>query len=109
MGERPVPDIVEKGGGIHKSPLIVTQPKPSAGDICKEHRAKRVLEPGMVCTRVDKVRKTELLDIPETLQQGCIEQRKGKILNLYVPVHRVLDDLHKLTKESSCTSHKSIE
>jgi hypothetical protein len=63
----------------------------------------------MVCPRVDEIGKTELFDVSQALERGRIQQAEGKILHFDIPVDRVLDDLHSFTKESSYTSHKSIE
>jgi hypothetical protein len=63
----------------------------------------------MVGTRVHKIRKTELPDVAETLQDRGIEQGKRKLLHLYIAMDRVFDYFHRFTKESSYTWHKSIE
>ena len=68
-----------------------------------------MLEPCMVGTRIDEIGKTELFDIAEALEYRGIEQGKCKILHFNIAMDRVLDDLHRFTKESSYTSHKSIE
>jgi len=69
-----------------------------------------VLEPGVVGPRVNEIRKPQLLDVPEPLESRGVQQGECKILDFDVPMDRVLDDLqNQFTKESSYTSHKSIE
>ena len=63
----------------------------------------------MIGTRIHKIRKTELLDVAETLQGRGIEQGKRKLLHFNIAMDRIFDNFHRFTKESSYTSHKSIE
>jgi LPPG:FO 2-phospho-L-lactate transferase len=101
-------DIMEEGGGSNKGTLLIGETESPAGNIGQEHRPKRVFETGVVGAGIHKIGETELPDIAETLERGGIEQGKGKILHLNITMDRVLDDLHKFTKESSYTWHKSI-
>jgi hypothetical protein len=55
MGERTMPDIVEQGGSDNELALCIGEPEPAAGDIREVHRPQRVLEPGMGCTRINKI------------------------------------------------------
>jgi hypothetical protein len=68
-----------------------------------------MFKPGVVRTRVNEIRKTQLTNVPKPLEGGGIQKRQDKILHFNIAMDRVLDDLHGLTKESSYTSHKSIE
>jgi LPPG:FO 2-phospho-L-lactate transferase len=108
MGERTVANVMEKCGDCDECPFIVRQSESPRCHIRKEHRAKGVLKPGMVGPGIDKVGKAKLLNIAEALQGRGIQQRQGKILYFYIPMYGVFDDLHRFTKESSYTSHKSI-
>jgi hypothetical protein len=57
-----------------------------------------MLEPGMVCTRIDKVGEPQLPDIPEPLQCRRIEYGKSKVLKFNIAVDRVFDDFQEITK-----------
>jgi hypothetical protein len=109
MGERPVADVMEEPGRNHERTVFFGKPEAAGCHIRKEHSAKRMLEPRVISPRVYEIGKTELPDITESLEGEGIEQGKCKILDFNVTVDRVLDDLHRFTKESSYTWHKSIE
>jgi hypothetical protein len=98
MGKRTVPDVMKERGSNNENAFLVGMPEPPACNIGKEHSAKRVLEPRVVGTWIDEVRKSKLFDIAETLQRWRIQQREQEILHFNIPVDRVLDDLHKFTK-----------
>jgi hypothetical protein len=68
-----------------------------------------MFKPGVVRAWVNEVGETQLADIPEPLERGSIQKRQDEILHFNITMDRVLDDLHGFTKESSYTSHKSIE
>jgi hypothetical protein len=93
MGEGTVADIVKQGRGYDKLPLIIGELEPAACNVGKVHGPEGMLEPGMVCSRVDKEREPELADIAQALERGGIHQRPGKILDLDIAMDRVLDDL----------------
>jgi hypothetical protein len=109
MGKGAMSDIMEKGGCKHKHPVFVRKPEPPAGNIGKVHSSQRMFKPCMVCTGVNEVGETQLVDVPEPLEGRSIQKRQDKILHFYIAMYRVLDNLHGITKESSYTSHKSIE
>jgi UDP-N-acetylmuramate-alanine ligase len=92
MGKRAVADIVKESGSDYERAIVVRKPEASGSNICKEHGAKRVLEPRVVRSRIDKIRKPELPDIAEALQRRGIEQGERKVLYLNVPVDRIFDD-----------------
>jgi len=52
----------------------------------------------MICTRIHKIRKTELFNIAEALESRGIKQSYCKILDLNVSMDRVFDYLHDFTK-----------
>jgi hypothetical protein len=89
-----MPDIVQEGRRKDQPLLISIQAKAMAQQSCKVHRAKGMLETGVVRPRVHKVGKTQLADVAQPLDGRGIEQVKGSIVNLDVAVDRVLDDLH---------------
>jgi hypothetical protein len=109
MGERAMTDIVEEPGCDHERAVFFGKPETTGCNIGKEHGAERVLKPRMVGTGIHKIGKTELPDIAEALQWRGVQEGKRKVLHFYIPMDRVLDDLHRFTKESSYTWHKSIE
>jgi hypothetical protein len=109
MRERAVPDIMEEGGRYDEPAFVIGKLEPAAGHIGKEHGAQRVLEPRVIGTRVYEKGEAQLPDIAEALENRRIEQPECKVLHLDITMDRVLDDLHRFTKESSYTSHKSIE
>jgi hypothetical protein len=51
----------------------------------------------MVGSGVDKIRKTELFNIAESLECRGIQQGKSKILYLNITMDRVFYDLHGFT------------
>jgi hypothetical protein len=91
MRERAMADIVEEGCRGDQRALLIGESEPPAGDIGKEHGTQRVLEPRVIGTRIDKVRKTELLDVAEALQGRGIQQGKRKLLHFNIAMDRVLD------------------
>jgi hypothetical protein len=109
MGKRAMADIMEETGSDNEGTVSIGKPEAAGCHIRKEHSAKRMLEPRVISPRVYEIGKTELPDITESLEGEGIEQGKCKILDFNVTVDRVLDDLHRFTKESSYTWHKSIE
>jgi hypothetical protein len=63
----------------------------------------------MVRSRIDKIRESQLADIPEPLEHGRVKQRESIILNLDIPMDGIFDNFHKTTKRISYTWDKSIE
>jgi hypothetical protein len=57
-----------------------------------------MFEPGVVCPGIDKVRKTQLPDIPQPLERGGVEQGEGVLFHFHIAVDRVLYDFQKTTK-----------
>lgn len=78
--------------------LIVSKPKPAGGNIRKKHGSERVFKSRMVGPGIYKVRKAELLDVTEALEDRRIKQGKGKILHLDIPMYGIFYDLHGFTK-----------
>jgi hypothetical protein len=93
MGEWAVADVMKESRGNDKLPFIIGHLEPAAGNVSKIHGPKGMLEPGMVCTRVNKEREAELPYVAEALECGGVHQRPGKILDLDIAMDRVLDDL----------------
>eukprot|EP00825_Cyclidium_porcatum_P027303 TRINITY_DN2935_c0_g5_i3.p4 TRINITY_DN2935_c0_g5~~TRINITY_DN2935_c0_g5_i3.p4 ORF type:complete len:122 (-),score=2.03 TRINITY_DN2935_c0_g5_i3:567-932(-) len=93
MGEGTMADIVEEGRGNNEPALVLRKAEPPARQISKEHGAQRMLEPGMVGARVDKIREPQLLDVAEALEGRGIEEGERKILEFHITMDRVLDDL----------------
>jgi hypothetical protein len=54
-----------------------------------------MFEPGVVCTGVDEVRKSQLPDIAQPLERGGVEEIERIVLDLNIAMDRVLDDLHR--------------
>jgi len=98
MGKWPVPDIMQKCCSDDQYVLIIRKPELSGSNISKKHSAKRVFKARMVGTRIYKIRKTQLLNVSETLEHGRIEQGKCEILHLNIPMDRVFYYLHEFTK-----------
>jgi hypothetical protein len=109
MGERAVTNVMEEPGSDHESAILVRKAETAGCHVSKEHGAEGVLEPRVVGTGIHEIGKTELPDVTEALQRGGVKQGEKKVLDFYVTVDRVLDNFHRFTKESSYTSHKSIE
>jgi hypothetical protein len=63
----------------------------------------------MVGPGVHQVREPELMDIAQTLEKRGVQKRQDILVDLDIAMDRVLDDLGTHAKESSYTSHKSIE
>jgi hypothetical protein len=63
----------------------------------------------MVRSRIDKIRESQLADIPEPLEYRRVKQREGIILNLNIAMDRIFDNFQKTTKRISNTWDKSIE
>jgi hypothetical protein len=89
--------------------LSIGKPEPARSNISEKHGTERVFKARMVGSRIHQIRKTELFYVAEALEYRRIEQGKCKILHLDVAMNRVFYYLHGFTKESSYTSHKSIE
>jgi hypothetical protein len=109
MGERAVTNVMKEPGSDHESAILVRKAETAGCRVGKEHGAEGVLEPRVVGTGIHEIGKTELPDVTEALQRGGVKQGEKKVLDFYVTVDRVLDNFHSFTKESSYTSHKSIE
>jgi hypothetical protein len=97
VGEWPVTDIMEEGSGNNQSAFIVRKPEAARSHVGKKHRAKRVFKPCMVGSRIDKIRKTELFYVAESLEFRGVQQGKSKILDLNIAMDRVFYDLHRFT------------
>jgi len=87
-----VADIVKESGSDHERAIGVRKPEAAGCNIRKEHGAKRVFEPRVVSSGVDKIRKPKLPDIAKALQRRGIEEGERKLLYLNVPVDRIFDD-----------------
>jgi hypothetical protein len=110
MGERTVADIMEEGGTGDQLPFTVIEVELPADQVRKIHRSKGVFEPGMVRTRIDQVREPQLPDIPEALEDRCVEERKVGFADLDIAMYRVLDVFHPpIGTASSYRADKSIE
>ncbi len=57
-----------------------------------------MFKPCMVGSGINKIRKTELFNITEALEQGGVKQGKGKILYFDIAMNWVFYDLHGFTK-----------
>jgi hypothetical protein len=54
----------------------------------------RVLEPAVVCGRIDKACKTELSDIPQTLEPWVLNEIKYQVArDAYEAINRIVDQL----------------
>jgi hypothetical protein len=51
----------------------------------------------MVGSGIDKIRKTELFNVAESLECRGIQQKKSKILHFNITMDRVFYDLHGFT------------
>jgi hypothetical protein len=109
VGEGAMADIVEEPGRDHEGTVTVGKPEAAGGHVREEHGAERVLKPRVVCPGIYQEGKSQLPDVAEALERRGIQEGKCKVLHFHVSMDRVLDDLHRFTKESSYTSDKSIE
>jgi hypothetical protein len=97
MGEWPVTDIMDEGRADDQLPFIRREHQLPCHDIGKIHGPQGVFEPGVICSRIHEVRKSELPDIAKPLECRSIEYRKCITRYLNVAMNRVLDDLHLAT------------
>jgi hypothetical protein len=102
-------DIVEEPGSHDEYAVVLRKPEAAGCHVSKEHGAKRVLEPRVVRPGIHQIGKPELPYIAEALQMRGVQEGERKVFHFNVAMDRVLDNFHRFTKESSYTSHKSIE